>query len=249
MDFILNENSLSNALAFKTAPAAIQERRQLLRDLRLGLALALALLCLALENAPLGVQAACWALAALLLWGLWRLDGEGLLAPFASRELRIQESALELVEGRFTRLLFFEQLEQLRMIQGRDEKVLALELQTLEGALLLRGYENMESLFAILNARKPGRVLLEVEEIRFNRESVSAWSRAVFLGGAILLLLLLLAGPSPDALKKVSGLLLIALAVFVAVFQPFSHRRGKRAALAEVGMGIIFTLFGILFLI
>lgn len=245
----MNESSMERPTVFKTAPAALQERRQLLRDLRFGLGLSLILLCLALGNVPLALRLAAWILMGFLLWGLWRFDGEGLLAPFANREIRMQENALELVEGLFTRLLFFDHLEQLRMIQGSDEKVLALELQTMDGALTLSGYENMETLFSMLSDRKPERVLLEVEELRFNRQSVATWSRGVFACGAVLLLAFLLIQPSPVFLKKTSGVLLLALALFIARIRPFSYRRGKNAAWAEIGMGVVLLLFGILFLI
>ena len=42
-----------------------------------------------------------------------------------------------------------------------------------------------------------------------------------------------------------SGGLLLAIALFVSVYQPFSHTRGKKAALAEVGIGAVFLLFGL----
>ena len=239
---------MNETLTFKSSPLALAERRQLLRDLRFGLGLALILLCLAFARAPMLVQVIAWSLSLLLIWDLYKLDGEGLVAPYASRELRIQGNALELVKGRFTRLLFFEQLEQFRMLQSRDERVLALELVTLDGTVRLEGYENMEALFSALNMRKPARVMLEVEEHGWRPGGISGWSRAAFGLGVAALLLIWLLGPSSDFLKKASGLLLIAQALFVGIWQPFSHRKGKKAAIAEVAMAVVFILFGILFL-
>jgi hypothetical protein len=239
---------MNETLVFKTSAAALAERRGLLKQLRLGLSLALCLLCAALSKAPGGVQALAWGLSGLLIWGFWKLDGEGLIAPFAGRELRIQDNALEIVQGRFTRLLFFSQIEQLRMIQAKDESVLALELETLDGGVRLEGYEGMAALFTALNTRKPPKVLLEVEERGFDFKSLAFLHKAVLAGGALLLPLLWIASPSDLSLKRLSGLLLIFLALFVAVFQPFSHGKGKKAAGAEIGIGAVFVLFGILFL-
>lgn len=238
---------MSEVLIFKTSAAAVAERRRLLRDLRIGLALTLILLCVAFDKAPVLLQIVAWVLTALTIWGLWKLDGEGLVAPFAGREIRVQDNVLEIVQGRFTRLLFFEQLEQLRMIQSKDEKVLALELQTLGGAVLLRGYDTMEALFGALSARKPKRVILEVEESRFDRTSITFWHNAIFIFGALVLVLVWFSGPSDQALKELTGLLVIAVGLFVAALRPFSQRRGKKAATVEIGMGVVLILFGIIF--
>jgi hypothetical protein len=174
-------------LIFKTSQAALAQRRQLLKEIRIGAVLALAMGCLAANSLAAYEKFPIWAACALGAIALARLDTEGMLAAYRDRELRVQDQALEIVRGRFTRLLFFHHLEQLRMVQGRDEKVLALQLRTLEGAVLLRGYENMESLFTALTARKPARVLLEVEESRMDWHSLTIWSRMVFAAGALLL--------------------------------------------------------------
>jgi hypothetical protein len=249
MDTPMDDETYDRPSIFKTAASSLQERRQLLRDLRFGLGLSLLLLCLTLGGDALGVQCLAWLLSLLSIWGLWRFDGEGLLSGYAKREIRIQDNALEIVDGRFTRLLFFDQLEQLRMIQSSDEKVLALELQTMDGALTLRGYENMEILFSILSDRKPSRVLLEVEELRFNRRSVGTWSRSIFGAGAVLMILFILVPPSTLLLKKMSGVLLLGLALFLAGLRPFSSHRGRNAMLIEMGVGFMLLILGVVLLV
>lgn len=180
---------MSEPLIFKTSEASLRQRRLLLRDLRIVLALVLLLGCLALNGQAWGVQLAAWAFSAGAWFLLWRLKAGSLLRGYASRELRVQDNAIELVQGRFTRLLFFSQLEQLRMIQGDNEKVLAVELRTLDGAVLLQGYENMEALFTAVNSRKPAKVLIEVEEGSIGKTSPDFWRRLVYALGAVLLAL------------------------------------------------------------
>jgi hypothetical protein len=181
-------------MTFKTSQASIQERQRLILEIRLAAALALGIACLAASAWPPYARLACWAAAALLALGILRLKPRALLASLEGRELRIQEQALELVRGNFTRLLFYNQLEQLRMIQGPGEKVLALQLRTLDGSVVLRGYENMEALFTALMSRKPPRVLLEVEESRYDWHSLLLWSRLAYLAGAFIFLACYLSG-------------------------------------------------------
>jgi hypothetical protein len=174
-------------MTFASSQASLDERRRLLMEFRLVALLALALACLEAAALPATARLALWGACALLALGLARLDTERYLAPLRRRELRLQGQALELVRGDFTRLLFFSQLEQLRMIQGRDEKVLALQLRTMDGSVLLRGYENMEALFSALMARKPERVLLEVEESRMDWHSMLLWSRIAYAAGLLVM--------------------------------------------------------------
>ena len=178
-------------MTFATSEACLEERKRLLGEFRLVALLAMALASLEAGTLPNVARLILWSICALLALGLTRLKTQRFLDPLRQRELRLQDQALELVRGDFTRLLFFSQLEQLRMIQGRNEKVLALQLRTLDGSVLLRGYENMEALFSALMARKPERVLLEVEESRIDWHSMLLWSRLAYAAGILVIAIVL----------------------------------------------------------
>lgn len=240
----MSQFELENSMTFRSAPQAIQERRQVLEALRWGSVLSLLLLSWLIWGNPLWFEILVWLLAVALITTLARLDIEPLLEPYASRELRLQENAMELLEGNFTRLLFFEHLEGLRMIQGKGEKVLALEIKGMDSSLVLRGYENMELLFAQVSERRPQQVLLEVVEAKFNTESLGALA-ALVLAAALLVLLLLLCLPfSPKGLVDLGGVLLILLGASSAYFQPLAPHPMKgdwrswsvAAALAILGL-------------
>jgi hypothetical protein len=181
---------MSQPAIYKTSSEALLERRRLLGLLKLFSAMALTLLAAAYDPFDPGA----WALLAVALLGLWFLKFPGWLGAYAARELRLQTHALEEHRQGFTRLILFEQLEQLRVRQGKNEKIFALELHTPQGACVIRGYENMESLFAYLSQHKPESVLIEIEEARVDWQSPMPWALGVLCLGAAALLLFVVLG-------------------------------------------------------
>jgi hypothetical protein len=244
----MSQFELENSMIFRSSPQAIAERRQVLEGLRWGSVASLLLLAWLIWGSPLWLEILVWLLALALIASLARLSIEPLLEPYASRELRLQENAMELVEGNFTRLLFFEHLESLRMIQGKGEKVLALEIKGMDSSLVLRGYENMELLFAQISERRPQQVLLEVVEAKFNTESLGALAALVVAAALLILLLLLCLSFSSKGLADLGGILLILLGASSAYFQPLAPHpmkgdwRNWSAAGALLILGLLLML-------
>ncbi len=142
---------------YRTSPAAVDRRRKLVRAFQ-----GLALLC-----GILALLAQAWLVAALSLALPALLRPRSWLERYAGRELRLQLQALEERTGGFTRFMLYEDMMQLRMLQGPGEKVLGLEIRGPKGGFLLKNYENMEAVFAELARRKPGTVIVEVEPVKF----------------------------------------------------------------------------------
>ncbi len=173
---------------FRTAEKALNERRRLYYALKGAFALVL------LAAVPvLGASKPWpWALFLAGVFVVYRLNTARLLKGYASRTLTLQPQAMEESFSGFTRFVLFEQMEGLRVTQGRDEKILAVEIKTAQGVFVLRGFENMGSLFVALSQRRPAGVLLEVKEVRFDLDRPWPWALVVFVLGAAAALAVLL---------------------------------------------------------
>jgi hypothetical protein len=174
---------------FRTSEEALKGRRQLLQALKAMAALVLGLALYAfLPNGPL-----LWAGIPVCAFFIWQISLRRWLEAYATRELAIQMNAIEEKHKGFTRFILFDELEQLRVTQGKNEKILAVELRTLQGAFVLRGYENMEALFGHLSRLKPAKVIIEVEEAGMDWNTPTPWVILIavlgILGLAILLFL------------------------------------------------------------
>ncbi len=179
---------MNEILIYKNSEKALNERRELFYALKVTAAL-----CLASLVAWLGWdKPLAWLVLGLGLTLLYRLKTDRLLRGYASRTLTLQPQALEESSLGFTRFVLFEQITLLRVTQSMAEKVLAVEIKTAQGSFVLRGYENMGTLFVALSARKPADVLIEVNPVRLDLDRPWPWALAALAAGALLALALFL---------------------------------------------------------
>lgn len=181
---------MSEISVYKTSSQALAARRRLLGFLKIFAAMALTLVAAAFDL----FNPSVWALLAAAFLALWFLDLSRWLESYAARELRLQAHAVEEHRLGFTRLVLFEQVEQLRVRQGKNEKILTLELHTPQGSFVIQGYENMENLFGFLSRHKPEDVIIEMEEISIDWQSPMPWILLVLSSGLSALLILMFTG-------------------------------------------------------
>jgi len=219
--------------AFQVSPRALKGRRALVISLKLALMAVAWALALAVDNS--GVAAAIkWALAFMITVGLYEMDGAALFRPLLDRELRLQPGAIEERRGLFTRFITYERFEHLRVTQDLRERVTRIVIDTDEGSLALWGYEGMERLFAELAARKPGRVMIEVQVRRFSIAPESKALAAILLGASLSLAALWGREISPEALRRACGALLALAALSLLAWRPFSKKGTRKAQVIEI---------------
>src|ERR1051325_4346415 len=90
---------------FRTSPRALRERRLLFHFLRAATALSLLLAAVLAGGEDSTRLTVCLGAALGLVLALFLLPLAPLFAPFAAREVRLMEGALEERRGRYTRLL------------------------------------------------------------------------------------------------------------------------------------------------
>lgn len=169
---------------FGPSARALGQRRALLGALK---ALAFGGACLVAIAWPaelLPLELAKWLLVAVLGWGLWTARGTWLLRPLLERELLLQEVALELKRGAFKRLVVFEGLRHIQVIQGPGPRVISLRLDLDDDSVALRDLEGLDEVLGALAAAKDPRTMIEVEERRLDWGEPLPWAGVAAATGA-----------------------------------------------------------------
>lgn len=171
---------------FGPSRRALAQRRALLGALKALSAAVLALAAGSLATPILPLALAKWGLWLLACWLLWLARGRWLLGPLQERELLLQELGLELRRGSFKRLLVFEGIRHVQLVQGPRERIISLRLDTDDDSVTLRDLDGLEQAFAAVAAAKGPKTMIEVEERRTDWGEPLPWA---LLGvGACLLL-------------------------------------------------------------
>ena len=229
-----------------TSERAIRQREQLLLLIRWLAFAALLAMVWQLNVQSLSGLVLKWATFFICATFLYEFEGRELLEDFSRREVNVTPAAIELRQNLFTRFITFEELQQMRAIQDGDERILAIELRTDKGAVVLSGYEGMERMFTSLTQRKPRNVVVELEESRMN------WNNP--LAGFLMLSPLVVLALLPSVFVEVSVrswwiavavLSTLAGLLFLAV-RPFSRGRSVASLRREITVGLVFLLLGIL---
>jgi hypothetical protein len=233
---------------FGASERALRQRRILVAAIK-GLVLAcLAVLMLIVQPPWWWAELLKWAVAVALGWGLWRMPGAALLQPLQQRHLLLHENALELNRGGFRRFVVFESLQHVQLLQGRDERLVALVLHTADDSVVLRDMDGMGEVFAAVSVAKPPSVLIEVDSRPVDWGEPLPWALA--LGAVVLLLCFLfwIAPWSKQAYARGIGRLLIFNGATLALWRPASRGALWPQQAPEVVLGCLFFAFGRLFL-
>ncbi len=177
---------ISEPRRFGPSPRALAQRHALLAALKLVAAACLALLAFAQPTPILPLALAKWGLWLLACIGLWQARGRWLLQPLMERELTLQELGLELRRGDFKRLVIFENIRHVTLVQGPRERVLSLRLDTDDDSVLLRDLDGLEQAFAAVAAAKDPKALIEVQERRMDWGEPLPWALLGFLACLLL---------------------------------------------------------------
>jgi hypothetical protein len=124
-----------------------------------------------------------WLFMGLL--GLWRIAAAA-ARPLRGREVRLGPLGLELRRDDFERLVVFEGLRHLHLVQGPGGRCLSLRLDLDDGSVTLRDIEGLERVFEAAAQGRPTGALIEVEERRVDWEEPLPWILLV-LGLGVLL--------------------------------------------------------------
>ncbi len=229
---------------FQVASRALRGRRALIFALKLSLAAVTWALAAAIDTS--GVAAAIkWALAFMTTVGLYEMDGASFFRPLLDRELHLQPGAIEERRGLFTRFITYDRFEHLRVTQDRHERVTRIVIDSDEGSLALWGYEGMERLFAELAARKPAKIMIEVQVSRFNFAPETKALGAILLGAALSLATLWGREISADALRRACGALLAVAASSMLVWRPFSRQGTRKFQVIEIIIALALGVAGV----
>ncbi|HTB21888.1 MAG TPA: hypothetical protein VK914_04185 [bacterium] len=156
---------------FGPSPRALSQRRALAGALAL---LSLACLWLALRMAPEWGWPA-WLLAAALGYGLLRTARSAASNPLAGREVLLHPQALELRRAGFRRLVVFENIRHLSIVQSRGGRLWSLRLDLEDDSVTLRDLDGLPRIFAAAAERRPAGVLIEVEELALDWGEPLPW--------------------------------------------------------------------------
>jgi hypothetical protein len=233
---------------FGASERALQQRRLLILGVK-GLALAcLGVLLLIFQPPVWWAELLKWTVAAALGWGLWRMKGAALLDPLHQRHLLLHEHAIELNRAGFRRFVVFESLQHVQLIQGRDERLVALVLHTADDSVVLRDTDGLGEIFAAVSIAKPPTVFIEVVHKPVDWGEPLPW--ALTLGAVVLILCFLfwIAPWSKQAYAKGNGRLLVLNGAVLAFWRPSSRKALWYQQIPEVLVGGLFFLFGQLFL-
>lgn len=162
-------------LCFGLSPRALGQRRFLTGLLA---ALIVAVLYLDLETAsawPAWARSGPWILAAGLAWFLWRVARVAVASPLAGREVLLRPQALELRRGGFRRLVVFESIRHLHIVQSPGGRLWRLRLDLEDDSVTLRDVDGLPRIFAAAAERRPAGTLIEVEEVRIDWEEPLPW--------------------------------------------------------------------------
>lgn len=239
---------MTEATQFSPNPQALAERALLGRLLKAALFCVLMALGAAIAPDSVLLQLGKWALLLALGYGIIRIPESTWTATLTSRQAYLRDSAVELRHGDHTRILVFASLRHVKMIQSKDERVLALELHTDDDTVTLRNLTNLELLFAAISAQRPKEVMIEVEEQgRFDKDSPKAWIQAIFTSG-IVLGLLLNSNLERQGLLKLNALLMLSSGLGLAILRPLSTGSSKKWMAAEIACGALLAALGALIL-
>ncbi len=229
---------------FGASARAFQQRRLLLRALKLLLLSCLLILAWRFQPPSLAFNAVKWALVGGLAWGLWRAQGVALLQRLAERELSLHANALELKRGDFKRFVVFESLRHIRVVQApRGERLISIRLDTDEDSLLLRDLEGLPEAFAAIAGAKPDKALIEIEEHKVDWGEPLPWALAI--GGALLLLGWLIAGAlDTPALFSASGKLMLLNGLALGLWRPLGRGQAWPVVSGEAGSLLVLALLG-----
>jgi len=227
---------------------ALQQRQWLLQGVK-----ALALACLGavlliFQPPAWWAELLKWAVALGLGWTVWRLPGEALLAPIRQRSLVLHEQALELNRGGFRRFIVFENLKHVRLLQGRGERLIAIELHTADDSVLLRDLDGLGEVFAALSARKPASVLIEVESAPVDWGEPLPWALALASAALVLALAVWFSGLQKPEYAALVGRGLLVDGGLLALWRPAAKGLPWLHHLPEALLGCCFIFFGRVFL-
>jgi hypothetical protein len=156
---------------FGPSPRALSQRRALAGSLAL---LSLVCLWLALRMASQWGWPA-WLLAAGLGYGLLRIARSAASNPLAGREVLLHPQALELRRAGFRRLVVFENIRHLNIVQSRGGRLWSLRLDLEDDSVTLRDVDGLPRIFAAAAQNRPAGVLIEVEELRVDWGEPRPW--------------------------------------------------------------------------
>jgi hypothetical protein len=233
---------------FGASERALKQRRGVIAAFK-GLALAcLGVLLLIFQPPVWWAELLKWAVAAGLGWGLWRMKGAALLDPLKQRHLLLHEHALELQRGGFRRFVVFESLQHVQLLQGRDERLIALVLLSADDIVLLRDMDGLGEVFAAVSAAKGPKVFIEVDSKRVDWGEPLPWALALGAAALILCFLFWIAPWSKQTYARGNGRLLILNGAVLALWRPTSRGGRWLDQVPEVLVGGLLFLFGQLFL-
>ena len=172
---------------FAYSKAALAERKSLLNAIR-ALSITAALTAIVLAW-PLGGAERWVGLAGgtLLAVFFWFARGDAWLESLAAQTVRVQNAAIELKRGKFTRFLMYSDISQLRVQRLDDDEVICIIMESPEGPLVIRGFEDMELIFGYVSARKPDETLVQIEDVR-------GWTRKPLIWLALMVVCAIAAG-------------------------------------------------------
>ena len=174
-----------NPRRFGPGARALAQRHALLWTLKVLAFSSLALLAWSLPTPILPMALAKWGFLALAGFLLWHARGRWLLQPLMERELVLGELALEVRRGSFKRLVVFESLRHIQLVQGPHERVLSLRLDLDDDSVALRDLDGLEQVFSALAAAKDPKTLIEVEERRLDWAEPLPWAVTVLVAAAL----------------------------------------------------------------
>ncbi len=228
-------------------PRALAERVLLGHLLKLALfALLMALGVVVAPDSTL-LQLIKWALLLAMGYGVIKIPESTWTAALSARKATLRESAIEITHGDYTRIIVFGSLRHVKMIQAKDERVLALELHTEDDTIILRDLTNLERLFGAICAQRPKEAMIEVEESHLDKLSPKTWAIAAIVI-AILCGLILNNSLDRQTTLKLNGLLFLSSGLTLSFLRPLSQGSDKKWLALEVACGTLLALLGSLIL-
>lgn len=176
---------------FGPSERALWQRERLLLAVKLGAVAVLGMSGLLIQPTPPTLILAKWTVLGLAAWGFWLLAGRTLLRPLREREMLLQDQALELRRGDFKRIVVYESLRHVVVVQGPSERLISLRLDLDDDSVLLRDLEGLPEAFAAVAGAKPDQAVIEIEERRVDWGEPLPWALLALVGGLLAALLAL----------------------------------------------------------